>query len=102
MYLDQQGDNGPSRTHNCLLLEDLMVTKAPGKMILLIHQDHPFVSWKNSTWWSRQITTIGNHLTKDRLNYVVFQKNLFWALNITIVANAEIVSLTNNGFTKRY
>ena len=107
MYLDQQIDNGVlgkyalGRTHNHLLLEDLMITKAPVKTILLIHQDHPFVSGKNSTWWSRLVITIGNHLTKDRLNYVVFQKNLFWALNITIVANAEIVSVTNKQYTEK-
>ena len=106
LYTDLQVDNGLlgryalGRTHNRLLLEDIMVTKAPEKMVLLIHQDHPFVSGKNSTWWSRRIVTIGEKLSSDRLNYVLYQKNLYWALKVTIVANAEMPSLTSDQYTE--
>ena len=73
-----------TRFHNCLLLEDLMGVKADTELVLLIHQSHAYVSGPKDTWWSRRIKTIGDECPPERLNYIIFQSNLYWALKVTL------------------
>ena len=86
-----------SRFHNRLLLEDLMGVKPP--LVLLIHQFHAYVSGPKDTWWSRRIKTIGDECPPERLNYIIFQSNLYWALKVTVISNPKNNSLNNKVYT---
>ena len=56
------------------------------ELVLLIHQSHRYVTGKSETWWSRRIQTIGDDHVPDRVNYTVFQSNLYWAVRIVVVS----------------
>ena len=88
-----------TRFHNRLLLEDLMGVKADTELVLLIHQSHPYVSGPKDTWQSRRINTIGDECPPERLNYIIFQVNLYWALKVTVVSNLKNKSLNNKIYT---
>ena len=86
--------------HNRLLLEDVMGIEKEQELVLLIHQSHRYVAGKSETWWSRRIQTIGNNHVPDRVNYIVFQSNLYWALRIVVVSNPERESLYDKVHTQ--
>jgi hypothetical protein len=87
--------------HNRLLLEDIMMTEHDDELVFLIHQKHKFVKGTKETWWSRRIKSIGgNGHASHRLNYIIFQSNLYWALRVTVVSNPQRESLLNKEFTE--
>ena len=89
-----------SRFHNRLLLEDLMGIETDQELVFLIHQSHSYVSGSKETWWSRQIKTIGDDHASERLHYIIFQSNLYWALNVMVMSNPKRKSLHNNLYTQ--
>ena len=100
--LSKRGLLSPPLTnfHNRLLLEDVMGIEKEQELVLLIHQSHRYVAGNSETWWSRRIQTIGNDHVPDRVNYIVFQSNLYWALRIVVVSNPERDSLHNKIHTQ--
>ena len=89
-----------SRFHNRLLLEDMMGIEKDQELVFLIHQSHSYVSGSKETWWSRQIKTIGDDHASERLQYIIFQSNLYWAQNIVVMSNPERESLHSNLYTQ--
>ena len=87
--------------HNRLLLEDIMGVKPDTELVLLIHQSHGYVSGPKDTWWSRRIKTIGDDYAPERLNYIIFQSNLYWALKVTVVSNPKTDSLHDKVYTNQ-
>ena len=100
--LSRRGLLSPPLTtfHNRLLLEDVMGIEKEQELVLLIHQSHRYVAGNSATWWSRRIQTIGNDHVPDRVNYIVFQSNLYWALRIVVVSNPERENLHNKIHTQ--
>ena len=100
--LSQRGLLSPPLTnfHNRLLLEDVMGIEKEQELVLLIHQSHRYVAGNSETWWSQRIQTIGNDHVPDRVNYIVFQSNLYWALRIVVVSNPERESLHDKVHTQ--
>ena len=86
--------------HNQLLLEDVMAIDIHQELVLLIHQTHKLVEGENETWWSRRIKTIGDRHVPERLNYIVFQSNFYWALRVVIVSNPQREALLNKVYTE--
>ena len=80
--------------HNRLLLEDVMAIEINQELVLLIHQTHKLVEGKNETWWSRRIKTIGDRHVAERLNYVAFQSNLYWAIRVIGRLESSMRSIT--------
>ena len=70
------------------------------ELVFLIHQSHSYVSGSKETWWSRRIKTIGDDHASERLHYIIFQSNLYWALNVVVMSNPERESLHNNLYTQ--
>ena len=68
--------------------------------VLLLHQSLSYVSGSKETWWSRRIKTIGDDHASERLHYIIFQSNLYWALNVVVVSNPEYDSFHNNVYTE--
>ena len=86
--------------HNRLLLEDVMAMEIDQELVLLIHQTNKLVKGENKTWQSRRIKTIGDSHVPERLNYTMFQSNLYWAHLVVVVSNPQHESLLNKVYTE--